>query len=172
MDIAKLGLDLAKLGAPILATVLGGPAGTLTTAVIGALAEALGTDPTPEAVAKGIQTNPKAAEIVRAVEQNNGQDLLAEILKDRQDARATTIKLVEQGSAIAWGAPVISVLVVLGFIGMVTALLFRTVPDNQVSLILFGTLSTAFGSVISYWLGSSAGSAKKDTLLADIAKQR
>jgi membrane protein DedA with SNARE-associated domain len=91
-------------------------------------------------------------------------------LADIQNARATTVKLVEAGSAISWGAPVVSVLVVAGFLALVGGMMFRTVPDSQVALVLFGSLSTAFGSVISYWLGSSAGSKDKDAMLASIAK--
>lgn len=90
-------------------------------------------------------------------------------LADLQDARATTVRLVEQGSAIAWGAVVVSVLVVLGFLGMAILLMFRQVPDSQLAIVVFTTLSTGFGMVLQYWLGSSSGSANKDQILKQIA---
>jgi hypothetical protein len=77
-------------------------------------------------------------------------------MADVQDARAQTIALTQAGSSIAWGAPVISVLIVAGFLALVAGMMFKSVPDSQVALVLFGSLSTAFGSVVSYWLGSSA----------------
>jgi hypothetical protein len=174
VDLTQLATTLAKAGAPILGGALGGPAGAaLADMIVGMVSNALGVPATPEAVDRAIKTNPQNAEIVRQVEAAQGPAVLDELnarLADVQNARETTVRLVEQGSAIAWGAPVVSVLVVAGFLALVAGMMFRTVPDSQVALVLFGSLSTAFGSVISYWLGSSAGSKDKDSTLASIAK--
>lgn len=167
-DLASI---LTKIGAPLLSTAIGGPVGALASAAIGALAEALGTPATPEAVAKEIENNPQAATAVRKIEAEQAPDMLKAYLADVQDARAQTIKLVETGSSIAWGAPVISVLIVTGFLGLITGLMFKSVPDNQVTLILFGALSAAFSQVVSYWLGSSAGSARSGDAIRAIAQQ-
>ena len=167
-DLASI---LTKIGAPLLSTAIGGPVGALASAAIGALAEALGTPATPEAVAKEIENNPEAATAVRKIEAEQAPDMLKAYLADVQDARAQTVKLVESGSSIAWGAPVISVLIVTGFLGLVTGLMFKSVPDNQVTLILFGALSAAFSQVVSYWLGSSAGSARSGDAIRAIAQQ-
>jgi hypothetical protein len=167
-DLASI---LTKIGAPLLSTAIGGPVGTLASAAIGALAEALGTPATPEAVAKEIENNPQAATAVRKIEAEQAPDMLKAYLADVQDARAQTVKLVESGSSIAWGAPVISVLIVTGFLGLITGLMFKSVPDNQVTLILFGALSAAFSQVVSYWLGSSAGSARSGDAIRAIAQQ-
>jgi hypothetical protein len=54
------------------------------------------------------------------------------------------------------------------FMGAVVAL-FRLEPPpgaREPLLILIGALSAAFGAVVSYWFGSSAGSAAKNDLLA------
>lgn len=167
-DLASI---LTKIGAPLLSTAIGGPVGALASAAIGALAEALGTPATPEAVAKEIENNPQAATAVRKIEAEQAPDMLKAYLADVQDARAQTVKLVETGSSIAWGAPVISVLIVTGFLGLITGLMFKSVPDNQVTLILFGALSAAFSQVVSYWLGSSAGSARSGDAIRAIAQQ-
>lgn len=119
-------------------------------------------------IAKQIETNPALAEQFKAKLEAETANLAAQ-LADVQDARATTIRLAESGSAISWGAPVVSVIVVVGYLGLVFALLFKTIPDNQVTLVLFGGLSAAFAQVINYWLGSSAGSANKDVALKQIA---
>jgi hypothetical protein len=119
-------------------------------------------------IAKQIETNPALAEQFKARLEAETANLAAQ-LADVQDARATTVRLAESGSAISWGAPVVSVIVVVGYLGLVFALLFKTIPDNQVTLVLFGGLSAAFAQVINYWLGSSAGSANKDVALKQIA---
>jgi hypothetical protein len=161
---------LVKAGAPILGTVIGGPVGTLAGAAIGALAEALGTTPTADAITAAIETNPASAAIIKAVEADKGPGLLEAYLRDVQDARATQLALVDKGSAMAWGAPVISGMIVAGFLALVFALTFKAVPDSQVAYILFGTLSTAFGQVVSYYLGSSAGSARSGDAVRRIAE--
>ena len=100
---------LAKAGAPMLGTVIGGPVGTLAGAAIGALADAFGTKATPEAVKEAIETRPDAAAIVQRVEAEKAPALNADleaIMRDRQGARDQTIALVDKGSPIAWGAPI------------------------------------------------------------------
>ena len=55
---------------------------------------------------------------------------------------------------------------VLGFLGAVGG--YFAVPDASDSAtanILMGSLAAAFGQVITYWLGSSRGSAQKDEAL-------
>lgn len=52
----------------------------------------------------------------------------------------------------------------LGFFAVVFALLWVEMPQHShdVLLVLFGSLGTAWMAVISYFFGSSAGSANKD----------
>lgn len=89
---------LAKAGAPILGTVIGGPVGTLAGAAIGALAEALGTQPTPEAVKTAIETKPGAAAIVQQVEAVRGPELYELLQKEAATYRA----LVDQEAGQSW----------------------------------------------------------------------
>lgn len=168
---------LVKAGAPILGTVIGGPVGTLAGAAIGALAEALGTQATPEAVKTAIETRPDAAAIVKRVEAEKApemKDHLDAILRDRQSARDQTMALVEKGSPIQWGAPLVSLVVVIGFV----ALSFMALkPDTagvraDVVLYLLGAWQSLATAVVGYWIGSSAGSASKDVALKQMAVQR
>ena len=176
MDLMSLGTQLAKIGAPILGGALGGPAGAaLASTVIGALAEALGTEATPEAVALEVSRNPSAPAIVQSVEAERGPGILDELnsrLKDVQDARAQTVALSQQGSGIAWGAPVVSVIVMLGF-GILSYLsIYAPVAQREVLLFLLGNWSIMAGAVVTYWLGSSAGSKDKDATLARMASRK
>lgn len=58
----------------------------------------------------------------------------------------------------------------MGFIGIIFVMITHAVPDSGVVNVLVGTLATAFGAVVNYWLGSSAGSRAKDDHLADLAR--
>lgn len=73
MDIGSLGPALIKVGAPLLKglieTAVGGIGGRVAGAAIDALAESLGTDSSPDAIAKQIEANPStAAPIVQDLE--------------------------------------------------------------------------------------------------------
>jgi hypothetical protein len=65
MDMGKLGPALLKVGAPILKGLLenavGGIGGKIAGAAIDALAESLGTEATPDAIATKIDLNPSMA---------------------------------------------------------------------------------------------------------------
>jgi membrane protein DedA with SNARE-associated domain len=42
---------------------------------------------------------------------------------------------------------------------------------TEVMLVMLGALGAAFGQVVSYWVGSSSGSAQKDAAIQDMAKK-
>ncbi|MCC6718730.1 MAG: glycoside hydrolase family 108 protein [Acetobacteraceae bacterium] len=111
----------------------------------------------------------KAADL--AAEQRR-QSELAEIqkaLESTQGARTAMTGLVQAGSAIAWGAPTVSVLVTVGFFVFLIALMTGGVhaapgDSNVVNIVnmAVGALATAFATVVNFWLGSSMGSRSKD----------
>jgi C4-dicarboxylate transporter len=71
-----------------------------------------------------------------------------------------------------WGRVVVSSIVVVGF---VTVTLFyvtqkfngSNVPD--ILTILLGALATNFTNVVGYWIGSSSGSAAKDSAIQNLS---
>lgn len=90
-------------------------------------------------------------------------------LADVADARKQTLGLAGMGSSLAWAAPMVSVIVLLAFGILSCVVLFHQVPDGSQSLanVLLGALASMAGAVVQYWVGSSAGSARKDGLLAN-----
>lgn len=163
-------LNLILSALPILGSlVAGGKADAVIDAGTKVAREIFGTTDESAIVAK-MEADPRLAEQFKAKLEAETATLRMQI-EDTQDARQQTIKLAEAGSSIAWGAPVISVLIVVGFLTLVFALIFKQVPDSQVALVLFGSLSGAFGTVVSYWLGSSAGSARAGDTVRAIAQQ-
>lgn len=92
-------------------------------------------------------------------------------IADVEGARNQTVTLAQAHSPLAWGAPIISVLV-LGTFGLVLwMVLSKSIPPGQENLVylMLGTLSTMASAVVGYWVGSSAGSAQKADLLSKVA---
>lgn len=78
---------------------------------------------------------------------------------------------MDKGSVVAWGAPLVSVLVLVMFGAVVALAWFLPLPAGSEAVlnVLMGTLGAMATSVVSYWVGSSAGSARKDERLATLA---
>ncbi len=73
---------------------------------------------------------------------------------------------------LAWGAPIVSVVVLLTFGGVVSLTMLNTIPAGSEAVlnVLLGTLAAMATNVVGYWVGSSAGSARKDERLAEVAR--
>ena len=62
-------------------------------------------------------------------------------------------------------------LVILGFFTLLIILVFSAIPEQNKDLLnlVVGALIGSFGTVVTYNFGSSAGSAKKDETISNIA---
>lgn len=100
------------------------------------------------------------------------QDALVAQLADVANARSVTLGLVQSHSPMAWGAAVVSIIVLITFGSVMAMALFRSLPSNAEPIlnVLLGTLGAMATSVVSYWVGSSAGSARKDARLAKLTE--
>lgn len=139
--------------------------------------EILGTDDAT-AVERAISTDPnlalqfKQALIQAAADARRSElDTLKAQLADVQSARTQTVDLAKANSAIAWGAPIISAIVLTAFGAALWAVLKEEVPagSRDIANIMLGTLGAMASAVVGYWVGSSAGSAVKDNALRQIA---
>lgn len=81
---------------------------------------------------------------------------------DRKDARDM------QKTTRSWVPAALSVIITLGFLGLLTGLMtgYLKAEDNQAMLLMLGALGVAFGQVINFWLGSTAESGRKTELIA------
>lgn len=79
----------------------------------------------------------------------------------------------QPGSSVAYGAPLVSIVVLLTFAMVVAVALTRSMPQGAepVLNVLLGTLGAMATSVVGYWVGSSAGSARKEERLANLAER-
>jgi hypothetical protein len=171
-------IPLAISLAPEIARWLFGTEGEKTaTAVVAAVQSATGT--ADENVASQmLATNPQAAVDLRvklaqiaAERERTASDaqltLLKSQLADIADARALTVSLAQSKSAVQWAAPVVSAIVLTTFGAVMFLALTRALPAGSETLLnmLLGSLAAMSTSVVSYWVGSSAGSAQKTDLL-------
>lgn len=175
MDWTSLAGTLLQTGAPVIGTALGGPLGGTLGGILGKLAaDALGVPATPEAVGDAIRRDPEGAAAVLPGADVKAQaelDRLKAVLGDVQDARAKQLEYFHSGSSIAFGPIVVSVVIILGFVGLSFLAMW---PDavgarSDVTLYLLGAWQSLATAVVGYWIGSSAGSADKSAQLAAIA---
>jgi hypothetical protein len=91
---------------------------------------------------------------------------------DSAVGRVPALATSSQKSALAWSAPVVSGIVLLTFAAIMTFVLTHSLPAGSETManMLLGTLSAMATSVVSYWVGSSAGSARKDEQIAQSAR--
>lgn len=178
MDWSSI-LPLIGQAAPTIGGLLGGlipfPGGAILGQVAGkVLGEALGVAPTPAAVSAAIATGDPAT--VSAALSEAEAKMQTEVekfriqLQDVADARATTVKYVQAGSALSWGAVIVSIVVMAGFIGISFLAMKPDLAgvDKSVTLFLLGAWSGYAGGVITFWIGSSAGSADKSQQIANL----
>ena len=99
--------------------------------------------------------------------------ILAQIC-DVQSAREQTVRLAEAKSPIAYGAVLVSAIVLVGFAVMLWLVIREEVPAHQRDMVtlLLGTLAGMASSVVAYWVGSSNGSMQKNTVLEKALAQK
>lgn len=164
--------------------IAGDKAGAVAATVANVVQEVTGTADPAEAQGK-LTADPALAAQLRirlaeiALETQKAMDLAAEqkrqaelaalqkALENTQGARETMVDLAKTGSAIAWGAPLVSAIVTAGFFIFLIVLINTDLKNNttvaNVINITVGALAAAFATVVNFWLGSSQGSREKDT---------
>jgi hypothetical protein len=164
---------LLKTAAPWLGAAIGGPLGT---AAVGVVTDALGLDDKTEAAIKqalaGITPEDmlklKTADQTFALQMQelgfkDAESLEAIAAADRKDARNMLM------TTRSWVPAALSIVVTVGYfavlIGMMMGLL-KVSDSSQALLLLLGSLSTAWGAVMHFWLGSNNDSNRKTDLLA------
>jgi hypothetical protein len=100
------------------------------------------------------------------------QDALDELkarLADTSSARGMAVNLAQAHSGLAYGSVVVSVVIVAAFGWATYSVLTNhlSASDGQFGSVLVGTLAAMATQLANYWLGSSLGSATKNTLLAN-----
>ena len=169
---------LLGLAPTVASWLMGDKTGAAVTKITGIAQDLLGTSDAA-GIEKAIAADPNLAlQFKMAVMQAEADarrqefDTLQAQLADVQSARNQTVKLAEAGSVIAWGAPIISILITVGFFAMLYVVIRQEIPESSQTLanIMLGSLGTSFTAVVGYWVGSSAGSAQKTNALEKLAR--
>lgn len=150
---------LGRIAPDLLGLAFGGAAEPVAGRVEAALRDIFGTAD-PAVVAAAAEAEPGKAEALKARLAAETADLKAQ-LGDVADARAATRGLVQAGSPIAWGSPVISTVVVLAFATVAVVVFARYGVESAVGQLIAGALIAKFGTVVDFWLGSSRGTVER-----------
>lgn len=165
----KIG-SLLGVVAPTIGTAIGGPFGGMAAkAIVSALG--LPETSTEDQIALAVQ-NATPADLLKLKEAD--QKFTTDLKKldvdierihaaDRDSARNREVNARD-----SWTPRILAAFVVFGFFGILGYLLAYGVPERggDAVLILLGSLSAAFGAIVAYYFGSTAGSAEKTKLLA------
>lgn len=172
---------LIGTSAPVIGTLLGGPAGG---AVGGLISKVLGVDNTPEAIELALMNNPDALLKIKELETSKELAILqAELehkridvgsvidnrkldnekdqmfLSDKQSARSRQVDSEKATGKVDVALYVIAGVIVVAFFVSILALIFITLDKQsgtyELLLMLFGALTTKFGTVVDYFFGAS-----------------
>jgi hypothetical protein len=177
--------DIGRLVGTIAPTIAAGIAGPLGGNAVAVLVNALGvkTDSADvgkqkEAIAQQFTGSPDQLLAMQKAEQEykeamaqfgfqNEKDLAALAVQDRESARARQIALKD------WTVPFLVVAVTFGFFGAMFLISRYEIPKDSQSIVysMIGVLGTAWIAIISYFFGSSAGSAAKQDIIAKATLQ-
>jgi hypothetical protein len=157
-------LNLVKTVAPSLATAVGGPlAGMATRAISDALlGKPDGTE--DELIDAAAKASPDQLLALKKAEQDFAVrmreleiDLQRIDAADRSSAREREVKTGD------WTPRALAGAVTLGFFGVLGYMIAYGLPTQggEALLVMLGTLGTAWGGIVSYYFGSSAGSKEK-----------
>ncbi len=159
-DIAEAGLNSLAQYAPTLATMIGGPlAGTAVTAI----ESVLGITPTGDAnkaLAACANATPEQILALKAEDnrhaealQKAGIDLETLAQKDRDSARQREIAVKD------WVPGVLAIVLTVGFFGLLGWLVSHEPPvgSRDILNIMLGALGAGWGTMVSYFYGSSKG---------------
>lgn len=173
--------ELIGTSAPVIGTLLGGPAGG---AVGGLIGKVLGVDNTPEAIELALMNNPDALLKIKELETSKELAILqAELehkridlgsvidnrkldnekdqmfLSDKQSARSRQTDSEKATGKVDVALYVIAGVIVVAFFVSILALIFITLDKQsgtyELLLMLFGALTTKFGTVVDYFFGAS-----------------
>ena len=173
--------ELIGTSAPVIGTLLGGPAGG---AVGGLIGKALGVENTPEAIELALMNNPDALLKIKELETSKELAILqAELehrridvgsvidnrkldnekdqmfLSDKQSARSRQVDSEKATGKVDVALYVIAGVIVVAFFVSILALIFITLDKQsgtyELLLMLFGALTTKFGTVVDYFFGAS-----------------
>jgi len=158
----KVGRAVAD-AAPILGGLLGGPAGGAAGALI---ASTLGSSSSPEAVLEKMKCDPEWIMKVQQLESDERKHLL-DLQVQTLQAELADVQSARQSHSGHWMPSVLTVLLTVMVCAMTYAVVTMIIPpDNKdMAVYIFGVVTGAWTSAVTYWIGTSRSSFTKDQAL-------
>ena len=171
MSFGSKALQILQTVAPTVALAVGGPFGPLASAAISA---ALGTPKGDDKAAETALLTATPDQLLALTKENDafqtqmkqlGIDEEKLVYDDIANARAREIAVKDTTPKY------MAYLITVGFFGVLSYLIVEGKPTvgGDVMLVMVGSLGTAWTGIISYYFGSSAGSAAKTDAINRIA---
>ncbi len=150
--------------APVLGTLFAGPAGGAVGAMI---ASTLGTSNDPDAILAKIKADPESLLKIKQLESDE-REHIRELQIQTLNAELTDIQSARNNNKDHWMPSVLTVFLTLMVCAMTWAVINTTIPaeNKDMAVYIFGVVTGAWGSSITYWLGTSRSSYNKDKILA------
>lgn len=168
-------LNVVRTVAPTIASAVGGPLAGMATRVI---SEALLGKPDgseKELIEAAAKATPEQLLALKKAEQDfevrmRELDIDLERIanEDRNSARNREIKTKD------WTPKILAGLITSGYFGVLFYMLQHGLPTtggSEAMLVMLGTLGTAWGGVVAYYFGSSAGSKEKTEAMNRMARK-
>ena len=168
-------LNLVKTVAPSIASAVGGPLAGMGTK---AISEALLGKPDGsevELLQAAEKATPEQLLALKRAEQDFAVqmreldiDLERIANSDRDSARNREIKVKD------WTPKILAGLITVGYFGVLFYMLRNGLPQHggsEAMLVMLGTLGTAWGGVVAYYFGSSAGSKEKTDAINNMVRK-
>jgi hypothetical protein len=157
-------MDWLKLVAPTIASVIGGPFGTMA---YGLISTHLGLS--PEDAQKIIEAGKLTSEQIASVQlaeialKSRAQELGLDFAQLGNDDRSSARDM--QSATRSLLPAILAVVVTIGFFGILIGMMTQALKTSEALLLMLGSLGSAWTGIIAFYFGSSAGSQAKDQLL-------
>lgn len=190
MDFSSIANKVAQLGAPLLASLVGGGIPAVATQAIQLLMKQFNAH-SPEELNNALNLDPQAQIKLEEIKSNQEIELnklsnelaiakfndanlqrtfdynmYATDEKDRENARSREINLAQSGHRDYMPA-ILAIINTIGFFACLAGIILlpTETADRDVLFILLGVLANEYSKGCSFYLGSSLGSKTKDLLL-------
>ena len=161
--------------APALGAAIGGPIGLGVGSIIGGIATLFGGDADdPDNLSTIIEKDPNAALKLREFELTHLAALETISANRVRDAQQREIAYTTTTGKRDWLLAFLVVAIVVGFFGCIGIVAFTTADktDRDLFYTLLGTLTFAFSSVVSYYLGATYPKEAQQRVVANYAPVR
>ena len=155
--------DVVGKAAPVLGTLVAGPAGA---AVGGLIANALGADANPQSVVEALADPEQFANLKKWAYEH--KEKLASMELDTLRAELSDKANAREAHRHSKMPAVITILMTCIVAALLFALFEQELPEGnkEVAYMLFGQATALWGASITYWVGTTRSSAQKDMIRA------